>query len=597
MRIRNSLLIAFLIMALVPATLITRMAFVQSRGALQGEIERNLRIQAVTLMEQVDMMLFQHLLNMFDWSQLEIMQEARIGDVDKRLSEFLKELKTGQGGVYEHVFFTNQKGRIVAATDPSWIGQAYPQHPAWAKVELPVGQVLIDPLELNPPYTDARLRIRAQVDDIYTQGMLGNLYALFDWREIFRVFDQASGASPLVNQERMVALLDQEGRIIAASKPLRERTLLLSGKLASWRDNRGPQGVFTQDGGPLGVSEVLVGYARSQGYRGFRGLGWSLMVIEPSSLALAPIAWLGWAFLLFLILTAAVAGVMARMIAARISQPILKLTDVTRGFMRDGKISTPITVKGKDEVGELASAFAQMIDDLEHSREQLIRAAKLAVVGEMAAAMAHEVRTPLGILRSSAQMLQREPGLSPQGQEISGFVLSETDRLNRLITTLLECARPRPPSFQPREVQMILQRVLDLLAAQAWKKGVRLRTEYQVDAPVLLCDEEQLMQVFLNLVLNALQILPQGGEIVIRTRTEQDAFIVEVADNGPGISPENRQRVFDPFFTTREGGIGLGLTVVQQIVQAHGGTISLHSDELGGACFRVRLPLTMGATQ
>jgi signal transduction histidine kinase len=597
MRIRNTLLIAFLVMALVPATLTTGLAFVQSRQALRGEIEQNLQVQAVTLMEHVDMMLFQHLLNVVDWSQLEIMQEARIGDVDKRLSEFLKELKAGHGGVYEHVFFTGQDGRIVAATDPAWIGQAFSQESAWLKVKLPVGEVLIDPLELNPPYKDTWLRIRAHVHDAYTRGMLGNLHALFDWREIFRVFDQASGASLPVNKERMVALLDQEGRIIAASKPLRERALLLSGKLAPWRHNRGPQGVFTQDGGPLDVSEVLVGYAESQGYRGFRGLGWSLMVIEPSSLAFAPIAWLRWAFLLFLILSAVAAGVMARLIAARISQPILNLTEVTRGFMRSGKIPTPIAVKGKGEVGELADAFTQMIDDLERSREQLIHAAKLAVVGEMAASMAHEVRTPLGILRSSAQMLQREAGLSPQGQEISGFVLSETDRLNRLITTLLECARPRPPSFQPQVVQVILQRVLDLLAAQAWKKRIRLRTEFQSDAPVLFCDEEQLMQVFLNLVLNALQILPQGGEIAIRTRAGPDMFIVEVADNGPGIPSENRPRVFDPFFTTREDGIGLGLTVVQQIVQAHGGVISLHNDVLGGACFRVRLPLNIGATQ
>ena len=539
------------------------------------------------------MMLFQHLLNVYDWSHLEIMQQARIGDVDKRLSEFLKELKIGHGGVYDQVFLTDRDGRVVAATDPAWIGQAFQRQPVWLKAKLPVGEVFLDPLEIKPPYERARLRIHAQVDDVYTKGKLGDLYGLFDWGEIFRVFDQASGASLSMNQERLVVLLDEEGRIIAASKPLRERALLFSDKLAAWRDRQGSQGAFTRDGAPLGVSEVLVGYAGSRGYQGLRGLGWSLMVIEPSSLAFAPIEWLRWAFLLLLMATAAVAGTFAHRIAARIAQPILKLTEITRTFMQTGKTPVLIPVKDKGEVGELANTFTRMIEDLERSREQLVRAAKLAVVGEMAAIMAHEVRTPLGVLHSSAQMLQREQGLSPEGQEMAGFVLSETGRLNRLITTLLECARLRPPSFQPHEVHVILQRVLDLLSAQAQKKGVRLRTEFQADAPMLLCDEEQLMQVFLNLVLNALQMLPQGGEIAIRTRAGREVFIIEVADNGPGIPTEKRQRVFDPFFTTREGGIGLGLTVVQQIVQAHGGAISLHADVLGGACFRIRLPHDM----
>jgi signal transduction histidine kinase len=233
-----------------------------------------------------------------------------------------------------------------------------------------------------------------------------------------------------------------------------------------------------------------------------------------------------------------------------------------------------------------------MVQDLERSREDLVRATKLAVVGEMAATMAHEVRTPLGILRSSAQMLLREPQLSPEGHEMAGFVISETDRLNRLVSTLLECARPQSPAFQDEDVHAIIERAVDLLEQRAARRQIRLVTELQAQPSTLVCDGEQLVQVFLNLLLNALQILPAGGEIAVRTAVDRGRFIIEVADNGPGISPEHRRRVFDPFFTTRDGGIGLGLTVVQQIVRIHGGDVTVSDSAQGGACFRCVLPRT-----
>ncbi len=114
--------------------------------------------------------------------------------------------------------------------------------------------------------------------------------------------------------------------------------------------------------------------------------------------------------------------------------------------------------------------------------------------------------------------------------------------------------------------------------------------ELQATPSTLPCDGELLVQVFLNLLLNALQMLPAKGEVIVRTTSEADQLIVEVSDNGPGIPPANRQRVFDPFFTTREKGVGLGLTVVQQIVRSHGGNITVQESPSGGACFRFFLP-------
>jgi signal transduction histidine kinase len=286
-------------------------------------------------------------------------------------------------------------------------------------------------------------------------------------------------------------------------------------------------------------------------------------------------------------LTLLAAGWVATRLAARIARPITGLTEFTRRY-RKGEQARPLRAPATlSEVDELTQAYADMIEALERSREQIVRAGKLAVVGEMAAVMAHEVRTPLGILRSSAQLLERQPSLGEKERELTGFILSETDRLNRLVTTLLECASPRAPDFKPHDLHAIVGHVLDLLASRAQSKRVQLQRELTAPHAVLVCDREQLVQVFLNLVINALHFVPSGGHIVVATRNQGASILISVCDNGPGIPAELRERVFDPFFTRREGGIGLGLTVVQQIVQVHQGEIRATQSPEGGACFNI----------
>jgi signal transduction histidine kinase len=187
-------------------------------------------------------------------------------------------------------------------------------------------------------------------------------------------------------------------------------------------------------------------------------------------------------------------------------------------------------------------------------------------------------------------MLSREPTLSPEAQELTGFIESETERLNRLVTTLLDSAKPRLPKLQPADMHHIIAHSADLLATQADKKGIRISLHLECPHPIVEADEEQMTQVLLNLVLNALQILPHGGEVAISTHQDMHGLVMEIADNGPGIAPDEIGRVFDPFFTKREGGVGLGLAVVQQIVAAHGGEIRAGQSKMGGALFTITFP-------
>jgi two-component system sensor histidine kinase HydH len=590
MTIRRTLLFSFLAISLLPTVALTFLSFIQARRTLEAEIARNLLFQASTAMTQIDGMLFERLENVRTWTGLEVMQEIRIGDVDKRVSHMLADLKAGHE-VYDLLFCTTADGKVVAASDQYMLGQQIAASSTWLTASFSGENIALAPLSFSPAAQKADLNIRAQIADAFQAGnSLGTLHAFFDWGEIFRILDQTAQDTTGEGKRRMALLLDHDGRIVAASSRLRQRGLLLSSALAAWQPAQQIRnGIFTIDGQPLGTSEVLVGYAHSTGYQHFQGFGWSTLVIQPTPQAFLPIQRMGFSFLLLLILTGVIAIGASLFIASRLARPILSLADFTRHFASRGASAAPPT-PGTGEIGELTAAFVQMIQDLERSREDLIRAAKLAVVGEMAAAMAHEVRTPLGILRSSAQMLQREPQLSPEGQEMAGFVLSETDRLNRLISALLDLARPRPPMFQPQDIHAIIRRAIDLLAPRAARQRVRIVEELQASPSTLPCDGELLVQVFLNLLLNALQMLLAEGEVVVRTFTAVDQLLVEVSDNGTGIPPENRQRVFDPFFTTRERGVGLGLTVVQQIVRSHGGNITVHESPSGGACFRFFLP-------
>jgi signal transduction histidine kinase len=305
--------------------------------------------------------------------------------------------------------------------------------------------------------------------------------------------------------------------------------------------------------------------------------------------------WRLWQVILtFLCLTLLLGIAIAFWMSAKIARPIVQLADFTRDFMR-GKQTSPPHNESSTEITELITQFSLMIDTLEQSRLDIVRVAKLAVIGEMAASMAHEVRTPLGILRSSAQMLQREPQLTAIGLEMTDFILSETKRLNALVTTLLECARPRLSEFVQQDFYAIIEHAVELLQTQLDNKDIQLSLQWQGETALLYCDCDQMLQVFLNLIMNALQHINEGGHIVLSSHADKQQLEICVADDGAGIADTDKANVFEPFYTRRQEGIGLGLTVVQQIILAHHGKIFVTDSTLGGACFHIVLPMSKPA--
>jgi signal transduction histidine kinase len=241
----------------------------------------------------------------------------------------------------------------------------------------------------------------------------------------------------------------------------------------------------------------------------------------------------------------------------------------------------------------LEESYAKLRDQADlilEIEEQLRRADRLSALGELSAGMAHEIRNPLGSIRGTAEILQ--DGIDPADKryEFTRILIKEVDRLNRVVEDFLRFARPAPVERGRFDVNETLREVLILTRQPALKNGVQ--TELAAGpVPLLPGDREQLKQAFLNLVLNALQAMPDGGTLTIGTETADGQLRIRFADTGQGIPQENLERIFNPFFTTRQEGTGLGLAITHRIVQGHGGRIEVQSRLGEGTTFMVVLPL------
>lgn len=225
--------------------------------------------------------------------------------------------------------------------------------------------------------------------------------------------------------------------------------------------------------------------------------------------------------------------------------------------------------------------------------EQLRRADRLSALGELSAGMAHEIRNPLGSIRGTAEILRDAFDPSDRRYEFTEILIREVDRLNRVVQDFLQFARPAPVergSFDPEEA---LREVLALTAQQATKSGVEMHLAGGSIPPVA-GNREQLKQAFLNLILNAVQAMPGGGRLTISLGTENGQARIRFADTGQGIAPENLEKIFNPFFTTRQEGTGLGLAITHRIVQSHGGRLEVESRLGEGTTLTLYLPLAAG---
>jgi len=279
---------------------------------------------------------------------------------------------------------------------------------------------------------------------------------------------------------------------------------------------------------------------------------------------------------------------------------------IERGDGRQVPVSiVTALLNGRDGAVEAAVVVLRDLSRIRQLEAEVRRGETLAAAGRMAVGLAHEVRNPLGAIRGAVQLLKRELGTDSPLSEYTDVLLTEVDRVNRIIEMLLDLARPVQLRPVPLNLHQLLERVTMLNEEGARERGVTLIRRYDPSLPPILGDEDRLLQVFHNLVRNALEAMGRGGRLMLTTRvslnplfgkmdlgTGQRSMVeAQVADEGAGIPAAVRGRIFDPFFTTKDKGLGLGLSICHRILEEHRGAIQVESAEGRGTLVTCFLPI------
>lgn len=277
--------------------------------------------------------------------------------------------------------------------------------------------------------------------------------------------------------------------------------------------------------------------------------------------------------------------------------------------MRMGTVRPRVSVRTGDELESLALAFNQMTEALDESlktirdqEDELVRKEKLASVGQLLAALAHDIKNPLGVIRSSAQLVLDERQPDAVKREVAQYVIDETDRLTNRINHFLRFARQKPPDIRPVSPRILLDAVVR--EWEALGKGEPITTQVQVPDGVadLLVDADQIKEALVNLMINAREAMPRGGALTLSAAAAPggvapEAVDIRVVDTGAGISPDHLRQIFDPFFTTKDYGTGLGLTNAKRLVENNNGQLEIHSTEGQGTEVLLRLPALSGGSE
>ena len=247
---------------------------------------------------------------------------------------------------------------------------------------------------------------------------------------------------------------------------------------------------------------------------------------------------------------------------------------------------------------ETAEKLAEALRSLRQAESAVRRSERLAALGQLSAGLAHELRNPLSTIRASAEMLKRNlAGENEVARELAGFVASEADRINDLVTRFLEFARPLQLRLETGDINELLDRTVAALRRDGAARNVSFFKNYSPDLKPFPFDAALMERVFYNLLLNAVEASPPDGAVTIKTRPVDDSAEISIIDRGCGIDPKHLESIFNPFFTTKAGGVGLGLAIVSKIIDQHGGKMAVESEPGKGSIFRVYLPLAPRASQ
>ncbi|NOX33239.1 MAG: HAMP domain-containing protein [Deltaproteobacteria bacterium] len=352
-------------------------------------------------------------------------------------------------------------------------------------------------------------------------------------------------------------------------------------------------------------------------YTDYPGNDWTVGVTLPVSDFLQNVNAIKKAIISLVIAGILLSSFLSYLLASTIVSP---LNVLKKGIERisSGDLEYKVNIKDPDIASALAGSFNQMASSLEMSTRELKKTyaelaqkEKLAAVGQMTASIAHEIKNPLGIILGSAQVVSNPERPMEMREKAADFIMEEVERLNKTLTAFLDFAKPASPNFKRIDITVMLEEILISTEGRFQEKGYKIDRDFPSMAPAILADPDQIKEAFWNIFLNAVQSMPDGGTINVGigiekgkgsldegailikglTRNHPDYLTVSITDQGCGINNDQMERILDPFVSFRDNGIGLGLSIVSQIVKSHKGQIKIRSKKGKGTRFKLLFPL------
>jgi signal transduction histidine kinase len=540
----------------VTATSIGALSYTRARRALETDARTGLVLLARDVAAHVHEELENRAADITHWSRLEVMRALIYQDVDKELAKFLEQT-LHERAAYRAIVALDATGRSVAGA-----GAVEEIEPDGAGDTVRVSIV---------PRTDrATARFEAPIfNPERPTAKIGTLVVLLDLSPMLEAVDPSLRGT---TSAAALTLRERGGRIVAESRGHAERA------------------AGSTDGMLTAVAPVERVHVDDAPHL-------EVVVSEPHDVAFAGVASLRSALLKTGVLVAALGAVLAAWVAWRIGRPIRQLTTTVHEVAERGEpLPQSAFPETGGEVGVLASAFRTMMESLSAAQREALAQSRLAFLGEIAANIAHEVRTPLSVLKTAAQLLARG-GMPPAEQrDLALTAAGEVDRLNAVVTSLVDLARPKPVHHRPEAVDPIVDRAVAFFQPLAAKAGVDLVRAGARDGSTVHASADQLYQVLLNLLQNAMQAVRHDGTVTVVRGRDDGWVVIAVEDTGPGFAADVLPRVFSPFVTTKADGTGLGLAIVKRMVEEHGGTVGAENRPAGGARVWVRLPAREDAT-
>ena len=480
-------------------------------------------------------------------------------------------------------FVLDKDGTIVCSAFKEFIGKSRAKR-YYFKQAINTDKVVYSDEYLSAHLKEPALAFSKRV--ISGNKLLGVVATIFPFKKIF---EKKIILYPGIGKTGEAFLVRKEGQRVIALSPLRgipKATLSFyfpNKNIPAYLAAEGKEGIYElKDYRNVPVLAAI---------RYIKRMNWGCVLKQDKSEIFMPLNHLLYYIISLALITTALAIGIGFWLGYIITSPLLTLEKKAREIAK-GDLDVEIPIERRDEIGSLASSFRHMLTGLKEAQDALIKREKLSTLGQIAGGIAHELRNPLGVISNAVYFLQMTMAEGDETvKEYLGIIQKEVQDAERIVRSLLDFMRVRPPEKEWVTVEGLINEVL---SAYTIPENIKLKLDFRGENKVFV-DINQIERCFSNLLHNAIQAMtPKGGELIIRTISQKDQVITQFIDTGPGLPKSDLERIFEPLFTTKARGIGLGLTVTKSLVEANGGKIIAESEEGKGSVFTVTLPRSPG---